>query len=62
MIHDEKLKHNFLLIHLERSYGTVQRSFDLPVHVDAEHIDQSYKVGVLDLKVKKTGAPGKASA
>jgi HSP20 family protein len=38
----------------ERSYGKFNRSFNLPEHVDAEHIEANYKNGVLELKINKT--------
>lgn len=38
----------------ERSYGRFCRSFNLPDHVDADHVDASYKDGVLELTIKKT--------
>ena len=38
----------------ERSYGSFCRSFNLPDHVDAEHVEANYKNGVLELKLNKT--------
>jgi len=37
----------------ERPYGTFERSFRLPDHVDGEKIDGSYENGVLTLELKK---------
>jgi HSP20 family protein len=38
----------------ERSYGKFRRAFNLPEHIDSEHIEASYKNGVLELKLNKT--------
>ncbi|MFP4417475.1 MAG: Hsp20/alpha crystallin family protein [Chitinispirillaceae bacterium] len=48
----EKKKGQFY--HYERRYGSFSRSFNLPDHVDAAHIDAAYRNGVLDLTLKKT--------
>ncbi|MBD3317976.1 MAG: Hsp20 family protein, partial [Chitinivibrionales bacterium] len=45
--------------HLERSYGSFQRSFSLPEYVDKENVDAKYKNGVLELSLVKTGEPKK---
>jgi HSP20 family protein len=48
--------------HLERTYGSFQRSFSLPGFVDKEKVDASYNNGVLELTLRKTGEqkkPGK---
>ena len=37
----------------ERTYGKFERSFTLPVNVDAEHIKAEYKDGVLKIEVPK---------
>ena len=37
----------------ERPYGTFERSFRLPDHVDSETINGSYENGVLTLELKK---------
>ena len=37
----------------ERTYGTFERTFTLPVTVDAEHIKATYDVGVLTLALPK---------
>jgi HSP20 family protein len=39
--------------YFERSYGKFRRSFNVPDHVDTEHIDANYKNGVLELKLSK---------
>lgn len=39
--------------HIERSYGTFQRSFTLPAAVDSHKIDASYDNGVLTVDVPK---------
>ena len=41
--------------HLERCYGAFSRSFTLPDYVDRETIDASFKNGVLELSLKKSG-------
>ena len=41
--------------HLERAYGSFQRSFSLPDYVDRENVDAKYNDGVLELVLKKTG-------
>jgi len=41
--------------HMERSYGSFQRSLTLPQNVDKDKIDASYKNGVLELSILKTG-------
>lgn len=43
--------------HLERSYGSFQRSFTLPENIDKEKIDAHYRDGVLELSLLKTGEP-----
>jgi len=45
------------VLHSERSYGMVSRSFTLPADVDAQGAKAEYKDGVLDLAL-----PKKASA
>jgi HSP20 family protein len=48
------------VIHSERSYGMVSRSFQLPVEVDAQGAKAEYKDGVLNLTLpKKAGGAGK---
>jgi HSP20 family protein len=42
--------------YVERSYGTFSRSFSLPADADAEHIDASFKDGVLTIRLPKTEA------
>ena len=41
------------IIHSERSYGMVSRSFQLPVEVDAQGARAEYKDGVLNLTLPK---------
>jgi HSP20 family protein len=38
---------------VERSYGSFQRSFTLPVAVKADKIDASYKDGILAVSLPK---------
>lgn len=48
------------VIHSERSYGMVSRSFTLPVDVDAQGSKAEYKDGMLNLVLpKKSGAATK---
>lgn len=37
----------------ERSYGTFERSFSLPPHVDTEHVDAALENGVLTVKLPR---------
>lgn len=39
--------------HLERSYGSFQRCFSIPDHVDDKSIDAHFKNGVLELTLTK---------
>ncbi|MGE0743664.1 MAG: Hsp20/alpha crystallin family protein [Rhodospirillales bacterium] len=48
---EEKKKDYYLA---ERRYGTFQRAFRLPQHVDAGKIDASFKNGVLTIMLPKT--------
>ena len=51
------------VLHSERYYGMVSRSFTLPTDVDAEGAVANYKDGVLELKLpKKAGAQAKRLA
>ncbi len=47
---EEKKKDYYLQ---ERSYGSFQRSFELPESVDADKIEASFKKGVLTVKLPK---------
>ena len=40
---------------IERYYGSFTRSFTLPDNVDETKVDASYKDGMLNLKIEKTG-------
>jgi HSP20 family protein len=40
--------------HIERSYGTFSRSFQLPETADADQIDASFKDGILRVRLPKT--------
>ena len=47
------------VVHSERSYGMVSRSFSLPVEVDDKAVKAEYKDGVLKLTLpKKTNGAG----
>jgi HSP20 family protein len=48
---EDKKKHSHII---ERHYGSFSRSFSLPVDVDEEKIDASYKDGVLRVILPKT--------
>jgi HSP20 family protein len=39
----------------ERSFGTFQRSFRLPSHVDTDKIDASFEDGVLKIRIPRAG-------
>jgi HSP20 family protein len=41
---------------VERAYGTFQRSFTLPVMIDQEKVQATYKDGVLELHLPKSEA------
>jgi HSP20 family protein len=41
---------------VERAYGPFQRSFVLPTLVDQEHVQATYKDGVLELRLPKSEA------
>jgi HSP20 family protein len=41
---------------VERAYGTFQRSFVLPTLVDQEHVQATYKDGILELRLPKSEA------
>ena len=47
----EEKEENFHRI--ERRYGTFYRSFTLPTTVDSEHVNASYKAGILKLELAK---------
>ena len=47
---EEKKKDYYLQ---ERSYGSFQRSFELPDSVDADKIEANFKKGVLTVKLPK---------
>jgi HSP20 family protein len=49
--HEEK---NEQSRHVERSYGSFRRSFRLPADADGEHLDASFKDGVLAITIPKT--------
>ena len=40
--------------HIERSYGSFRRDFNLTSDVDPEKIDAKYKDGILDIKLPKS--------
>jgi HSP20 family protein len=42
--------------HVERSYGAFKRSFRLPVEVEADQVDATYKNGVLTITLPKSAA------
>jgi HSP20 family protein len=42
---------------VERAYGSFQRSFMLPTLVDQEHVQATYKDGVLELRLPKSALP-----
>ena len=41
---------------VERAYGTFQHAFALPTLVDQEHVQATYKDGVLELRLPKSEA------
>ncbi len=52
---EEKGKH---YLRREMSYGSMQRSFTLPSHVDSDKSEASFQNGVLRLKLPKTTPAG----
>jgi HSP20 family protein len=55
--HEEKTEHSY---HLERSYGTFQRTIPLPAHVLGDQAKAGFKKGVLTVTLPKA-APAKVS-
>jgi HSP20 family protein len=53
---EEREKEERGLYAFERSYGTFQRSFDLPCEVESDRVDASFKDGVLTVNLPKTAA------
>jgi HSP20 family protein len=51
--HEEKEKTYY---RAERSYGYFSRTIELPVEVDPNKVDASYKRGILKIKLRKTKA------
>jgi HSP20 family protein len=47
------------LIHTERMYGKVSRSFTLPQELDEEKVEAKFKDGVLQLTLPKKAAPAR---
>ena len=54
---EEKAKNYYLS---ERSYGTFERSFRLPEHVDGDKIEAAFAKGVLTVTLPKTAAAQKS--
>ena len=52
----EKEKKGRNYYHVERSYGSFQRSIPLPAEVDTNQVDAVFKKGVLTVTLPKTGA------
>ncbi len=48
---EEKAKNYY---RLERSYGSFQRSFELPCEVETDKVEASFKKGILTVKLPKT--------
>ena len=47
------------LLHTERSYGKVSRSFTLPQELDEAKVEAKFKDGVLELTLPKKAAPAR---
>ena len=45
-------------LRVERSYGSFNRTLNLPEGVDTEHVTASFKDGVLEIRLPKTGTTG----
>lgn len=60
---EKEKKEGEKVLHSERYYGMVSRSFTLPTDVDAQGASANYKDGVLELTLpKKASAQGKRLA
>ena len=55
---DKEEKKDEKVIHSERYYGMVSRSFSLPAEVDEKSVVAKYKDGVLDLTLPKKSGNG----
>jgi len=51
---EEKEEKGKSFYHVERSYGTFQRTVPLPEGIDLKKIDAEFKNGVLTVKLPKT--------
>ena len=45
------------VLHTERTYGKVTRSFTLPQELDEEKVEAKYRDGILELTLPKKAAP-----
>lgn len=52
--HPETALNDATLVHSERPVGEFKRSFALPLGVDGEHIQATYKNGLLEIKLPRT--------
>ena len=52
----EKEDHDQRVLHTERVYGKVQRSFTLPQEVDEDKVEAKFRDGVLELTLPKKQA------
>jgi HSP20 family protein len=53
---EKDVKDGERLIHTERAYGKVERSFSLPLEIDDAAVEAKFADGVLELKLPKKAA------
>ena len=56
---EKEAKEDDRLLHTERQYGKVSRSFALPQELDEEKVEAKFKDGVLLLTLPKKAAPAR---
>ena len=58
---EKEVKEGERLIHTERAYGKVERSFTLPLEIDDAKAEAKFSDGVLELKLPKKAAAARKS-
>lgn len=58
---EKDVKDGERLIHTERSYGKIERSFTLPLEIDDAKAEAKFSDGVLELKLPKKAAAARKS-
>ena len=59
--HEKDVKEGGRVIHTERMYGKVERSFTLPQEIDEAKAEAKFTDGVLELKLPKKAAAARKS-